>query len=341
MGINRVLVIGEQSLGFVLGGLLSGAGMDVTFVIDDEYQYYSLTKNGLYLFGRGIEKTLEIHTESDFSDLSGVYDFLIFCSSRLDRVHDISFLLDHVHPDTAVLCCQNGIVEDIVEDILAGHTIISFESGIVSASHAPGNVEIKKIDTSYIGIWRGSRRIFQEYFRLFNSFIPLTERGGIVSALYSNLVFNACLGPICAISGIPYGTMLRNQRFRSLIIGVMSEAIQVADAMGIKVEPYKRVFDYYSYLRGDNHMARFNRNLVLFLVSFGYEERISPQLRAILDGKKADIDSLNGFITRCARSSGIITPLNDLLINMVKEIENKNRQIGVENFEQEFFYFYG
>ena len=102
-----------------------------------------------------------------------------------------------------------------------------------------------------------------------------------------------------------------------------------------------KFFNYYSFLKGDNNFARVNRNIVLFLLSFGYEERISPQLRSILDGRRGDVDALNGFISRAAKRTGIITPLNDLLSAMVKDIEKKHRQIGVENFEQEFFYFYG
>ena len=339
--MNRVVVMGEESIGFVIGGLLSADGADVTFLVEDEYRYFSLSKNGLYLFGSGFDRTIRVNTAFDPSELSGVYDLLVFCSPVLERVHDVSFILDHLHPDSAVLCCQNGVIEDILQDILGHQTIISMDCGIVSRSHAPANVEIAAIKESRIGLWKGDQHVLETLAVRLQSVFPLYVHHSVLSVIYSSLVFDACLGAMCAISGLPYGALMRNRRFRGLIIGVMSEAVQVADSLGVLIEPYKKFFNFYSFLKGDNHFARINRNIVLFLMSFGYEERISSQLRSILDGRRGDVDALNGFISRAAKRIGGITPLNDLLAAMVKDIENNHRQIGIENFEQEFFYFYG
>ncbi|MBN2509553.1 MAG: hypothetical protein JXB03_04720 [Spirochaetales bacterium] len=339
--MNRVVVMGEESTGFVIGTLLAAKGMDVTFVVEDEYHRYSLEKNGLYLFGCGYDLTVELSCVADASRLTGVYDVLIFSSSVIEGVHEISFVLEHLHPDSAVLCCQRGIIEDVLQDILGHQTVISMECGVETRSHAPGNLEIIAMKESLIGLWKGDQHLLESCELLLGTVIPVRVHHSVIRAMYSSLIFGACLDALCAISGLPYAALMRKRRFRGLIIGVMSEAVQVADALGILIEPYRRFFNYYSFLKGDNTVARLNRNMVLFLLSFAFEERISRQLRAILDGKKGDVDALNGFISRCAQRTGVITPLNDLLTAMVKDIEARHRHIGVENFEEEFFYFYG
>jgi len=60
-------------------------------------------------------------------------------------------------------------------------------------------------------------------------------------------------------------------------------------------------------------------------------------LQSLERGKKTEIDYLNGYISRKGKETGIHTPLNDKLIQFVKEIESKERKIGLSNFNDPFF----
>jgi hypothetical protein len=45
----------------------------------------------------------------------------------------------------------------------------------------------------------------------------------------------------------------------------------------------------------------------------------------------------NGYITRNAAILGIQVPVNDVIVNMIHQIENKKREITESNFNDPFF----
>jgi 2-dehydropantoate 2-reductase len=49
---------------------------------------------------------------------------------------------------------------------------------------------------------------------------------------------------------------------------------------------------------------------------------VSSMLQDVLNGKRTEIDFINGAIVRQAKALGIPTPINEVLTNIVKTIES-------------------
>jgi len=54
-------------------------------------------------------------------------------------------------------------------------------------------------------------------------------------------------------------------------------------------------------------------------------------MQSVARGRKTEVDFLNGYISELGRSHQVPTPLNDLMVAMVKEIENGTRTMSTDN----------
>jgi 2-dehydropantoate 2-reductase len=51
-------------------------------------------------------------------------------------------------------------------------------------------------------------------------------------------------------------------------------------------------------------------------------------------GKKTEVDYLNGVIMTKGKKAGIKTPVNSEIVRITKEIEEKKRDMGVQNLHE-------
>jgi 2-dehydropantoate 2-reductase len=142
------------------------------------------------------------------------------------------------------------------------------------------------------------------------------------------------LGAVC---GLTLGEMLSIKKIREIFIGIMREAMAVADAMGLTVEIYAGKLDYYKFLKKEGFLKNFKRHLVIYLIGFKYRKIKSSSLQSLERGKPTEIDYLNGYIAEKGRRLGVSTPINDRIIQIIKEIEVGKRKISIENFNDPVF----
>jgi 2-dehydropantoate 2-reductase len=75
----------------------------------------------------------------------------------------------------------------------------------------------------------------------------------------------------------------------------------------------------------------------LMLIGYKYRRLKSSGLQSLQRGKQTEIDFLNGYITRNGEIWGVSTPVNVFIVNMIHQIEKKEREITVANFDDPFF----
>jgi len=68
------------------------------------------------------------------------------------------------------------------------------------------------------------------------------------------------------------------------------------------------------------------------MVGLKYRKLKSSSLQSLQTGRATEIDFLNGYIVDKARENNVNTPVNNLLIRLVKEIEKGIRTISPDNF---------
>jgi|GEM_PF-3172450 len=63
----------------------------------------------------------------------------------------------------------------------------------------------------------------------------------------------------------------------------------------------------------------------------------SSSLQSIERGKPTEIDCLNGYIVMNGNKFGVPVPVNTIIVNMIHQIELRERNITILNFEDPFF----
>ncbi len=63
----------------------------------------------------------------------------------------------------------------------------------------------------------------------------------------------------------------------------------------------------------------------------------SSSLQSLERGKPTEIDYLNGFIIIKGDKFGVPVPVNTIIVNMIYQIELRERNITILNFEDPFF----
>ncbi len=122
------------------------------------------------------------------------------------------------------------------------------------------------------------------------------------SLLWGKLVINAAINPLTALLGVPNGALLERPTARALMVAVAREAAAVAVAQGLHL-PYP-----------DPVMA-------VETIARRTAANRSSMLQDIQRGAPTEIDAICGAIVTAGEGTGVPTPVNRTLWQLVKALE--------------------
>ena len=128
----------------------------------------------------------------------------------------------------------------------------------------------------------------------------------IDKTIWSKLLLNVAINPVCAISGVLNGEMLLQPELFETGLAAMEEAARIATAEGVDLSD----FDLAQSLED--------------LCRATADNRVS-MLQDIMGGRQTEIDSICGEVVKRGEALGIPTPRNQTLHALVKGIEQSTR----------------
>ncbi len=142
----------------------------------------------------------------------------------------------------------------------------------------------------------------------------LLRDGGMDVEITSNIrhrmwekwVINCAINPITGILSIPNGAIPASKELRQLVGEVVQEASEVARAHGFALDANlgKRVFE----------------------VCEKTAENTSSMLQDLIKKKETEIDALNGLLLELAEEKNLHVPVNRVLYQLLKAVENAEFQ---------------
>jgi 2-dehydropantoate 2-reductase len=173
---------------------------------------------------------------------------------------------------------------------------------------------------------------------MLSQIVPTRISLNIMGELYSKLVINSCINSLGAITGLELGRLLASQRIRNIFMELMREAMAVADALNIRVEPGGGgKLGLLPVPRRSSLMSSLKRHAMVRIIGFKYRRIKSSSLQSLERGRATEIDYLNGYISDHGKKHGVPTPVNDAVISMVKQIEAHTRSISAQNLDDPAF----
>lgn len=338
--MEKHIIFGTGLIGGFIGGVLTSLGAATTLVCRPAVK--QKLANGLLLTDySGNKATAEklhlIDNEDLATDIFKNYPCkFLWITVKCTAVEQASKeILPFINKDTIILCCQNGLGSDEViktqfPDNLVLRVMVPFNVAEPKAGHLHRGSE----GTIYIESSPAQTSTLMRLVELINRpLMPVKLTEDMDSILWAKLQLN--LGnSVNALADIPVKSMLEQRAYRLVNAALMKELLAVTDKFGITLPKLTAVSAHYI-------------PTVLSLPSFLYKRitkkvlAIDPTVRSSMwwdlsQGKKTEIDHLNGAVVRAAEKLNIPCPANKNIIQLIKKIEQTplaNRNGGISGAE--------
>ncbi len=319
----RFLIYGAGAVGQALGCMLNTAGHQVDLLLRERF-IPQIRQTGLQVDGvfgsfhatAAPDKDNSLGLYADLNDIPSSYDYVLVTTKSYDTEQTLEALRPLQDRITTFVSMQNGCgnIEQFMEAfgaerVLGGRIITGFE--IISA----GQVKISvSADALHIGNAIPQTPTLQATElaeALSQAGHPTKAVDNIYTSLFDKLLYNCALNPLGAVLGTHYGPLGDMKETRELIQNIINETYLVISAEGGTV----------TY----PDAASYGKHLLTTLLPATYNHRPS-MLQDLEQGKKTEIDSLAGYVSRRARTHGIATPTCDMLTALIRFRERQNEK---------------
>jgi 2-dehydropantoate 2-reductase len=328
----RIAVVGAGAIGGITGGMMAEKGEDVTLIDPYEAHVEAINGSGLKIIGELGERLVRVPAVTP-DRIDGEFDVIFLAVKGVDTDSALAGLEGHAVPGAPVVSLQNGINEEHIAEVIGAGRIIGGSTHYSATFVAPGVVN----KTSHGGYVVGEldRRMTDrviEIGRLLTLVDQAEVTDNIWGHLWSKLLINVCTNSFGALSGQLFGEFMQEMVGKKLLAALFTESYDVAVKQGIELVKLIGVLDpAFLVVRDREDGERVAPVLEIMAGPEQFGKMKSSMLQDIERGRKTEIDYLNGYIVRKGREVGAATPINEAIVEMVKQVEEGRRKLTPEN----------
>ncbi len=326
----RMIVIGTGPIGGIIGGRLVRARNDVTFVDVDREHIDAIRRNGLQVDVPDGSFTVKVPIFFP-DEIPGKFDIGFIAVRSNYTVDALATVMPHLSENGLLVSLQNGINPPVLEEKVEPNRTIGVAIRMGCRRVAPGHVQTSNRGHLYTGHLHGKRtEQLERVNALLDAVIPSEISDNILGVLWSKLTYT-CLGYFGSLADAALATSCAHETNRRLLVDFLAEVVAVGKAAGarfIALAEYDPPalhpnHPYEQRLAAVNEMAR----------SWKPSDRKGP-LRQIQQGIKTEVDYTLAHVAREGERLNIPTPLSRKLLIMIHELEDGERQLGMENYAE-------
>ena len=320
-GQPRILVMGAGGIGGIVASTLMEVGAAVTAVSTNAAIRTAVDKSGFRVVDDGEERVVRGWVSAA---PEGKYDLCILATQPPNVEEAARTALPHLIEDAEVVVLQNGLCEDRIAAIVGRDRVIG---GIVAwGASMPEPGKYERTAAGGFALGRLSGAVDPSITRvgeLLEAVGPVTITENLSGARWSKLALNCAVSALGTIAGERLGALVRQRRYRRLALEIMTEAVAVAQAEGVKLEKVAGTLDLDWVALSDADraaslsVALTAKHALLLAVGLRYRRMRSSMLAAIERGRIPSIDFLNGEIVTRGAAKGIATPVNKRIVDTV------------------------
>lgn len=332
----RVLVMGCGGIGGIIAGSLVERGVDVTIVTHNPAIATAIAERGLTIREADANRTVRGHATAELPAQPGVFDFVFLATQPPQVVAAAQAALPYLRPDGAMVCFQNGLCEQYVQDVVGPERVLGAIVVWGASMTAPGVYDRTSAGGFVLGRMDGAHDPrFAGLRGLLEGVGPIELTDNLLGARWSKLAINCAISSLGTIAGERLGPLLRHRFARRLGLEVITEAVVVAAHSGINLEKVsgtldlKRIALTPADTSGPGSPSLLAKHAVLLAVGAKYRRLRSSMLLAIERGREPAVDFLNGEVVRHARPLGIPVPINTRVQELIGAIWRREHRPGL------------
>jgi len=301
----KIGVVGAGAVGGYFGGLLARAGAPVVMIGRAPF-VEAVKKNGLFLETLQFQESVRVEASTELSEVRGA-EIVLFCVKTTDNPTTARALAPLLAPGALALSMQNGV--DNVEQIRAAAAIDAVPAVVYVAASVPEPGRVKHVGRGDLVVGpenEKTKRIAAVFSR---AGVPCRISENIEGELWTKLVWNCALNAVSALGRAKYGSIASSTDAWKVVETAVYEVLAVARAAGIHPPGLE---DPQVALAGALKIAT------------QMAEALSSTGQDLNRGKRTEIDSLNGYLSRRGAELGVPTPVNHALYALVKLAEGRS-----------------
>ena len=327
---TRIIVIGTGPIGGIIGGRLTRAGNDITFVDVDREHVAAIRENGLQVDVPDGSFNVKIPILFP-NEIQGRFD-IGFIAVRSNYTPDaLATVMPHLSRDGLLVSLQNGINPPLLEEKVGPDRTVGVAIRMGSRRLAPGHVQTATRGHLYVGHLHGKKTPKLEALNaLFDSVIPSEISDNILGVLWSKLTYT-CLGYFGSLADAALATSCASEKDRRVLVDFFAEVVAVGKAAGA------RFIALAEYNPVDFHPAnpfekRFSA-VTEMAKAWNPDDRKGP-LRQLQKGITTEVDYTLAHVVREGEKHNIATPLCSKVLAMIHELESGNRKLSLQNYAE-------
>lgn len=311
----HIVVVGSGAMGGLFGARLAAAGHDV--LLYDTWQEHvdAIEERGLFIEGPdGTPIRYQVQaTGNPPSTLRGAELILVHVKSY-DTYNALAPLEPRINPESLILSLQNGLGNlEQMQKALPNHQRFLLGTTAHGAGvTAPGRIRHAGPGPTVIGdpVQDRTPRLNLKPVRAAFQDAGFTThiRDSILEAVWLKLAANVSINPLTALTGVRNGQLLDDPDLLELADAAVAETIAVMQATGIDA-PKRDFTQFAREVMRDTGTAH------------------SSMLQDIQNGKRTEIDAINGAVARLGRNLGVPTPVNRWLTALVRNHEKVTQSV--------------
>lgn len=297
---SPLLIVGTGAIASLFAARLSASGVPVTMLGTWSTGLDALKQHGVtFVDANGHQQTYPVQVTNEPAACAGTRFALVLVKSwQTERAaHQLAVCLA---PDGVALTLQNGLGNrDTLAQVLGAQRVALGITTIGANLVAPGHVRLAGDGVITLGV----------HARLSPLADLLRSAGFVVendpdpsALLWGKLVINAAINPLTALLDIPNGELLKRPSARALLATVARETASVAVAQGVRL-PYP---DPVVATETIARRTASNR---------------SSMLQDVSRGAPTEIDAICGAIVQAGEQTGVPTPINRTLWQLIKALK--------------------
>ncbi len=321
----RFIIYGAGAIGSLFGAYLARVGQN-TVLIGRKEHIKAINRRGLRIIRSDESFLISLSAVDKPADIEYDSEDIVFSTTKSNDTQEaVSLLAKYAPADIPIFCFQNGVRnEEIVSrkfrNVYGG---VVFFSGTYMG---PGEIAHTRVDRVGLGVYPGgindtARRVHETLIAAgFHAFLHQS----IMAVKWSKLVTNLRMA-VNAIAGLSGQEGVAKKEPREFIADVTDEGVRVMQAAGITFEDEP---GQPPAAESGSRLRAMKDSIPDQSIPEVMKHRPSTWQDLTLKRGKSEIDFINGEVVELGKKLGIKTPLNSLLLRVVKEMTQEKIPAG-------------
>ncbi len=332
---QRMAVMGAGSMGTMLGACLTRAGLPVDLVDVNREHVDALNAGGATIVGT-VSWNVPVRALTPGA-MHGYYDLIFLLVKQTHNETAFAQLRPHLRARSIVCTLQNGVPEPTVAAAFGAGRTLGCAVTWAGTFLSPGRVESTAAPENWralLGTLDGRTTDAARNVQKTLSAMCATELvGNLAGIRWSKLLVNASFSGMSAALGCSFGEILENEKAFACAQYIARECIRAAEAQGIELAQIWPGIDFKELMDFDTEQERLATSGIYGELWGAVRCGKASMLQDLENGRKSEIDFINGLLSDTGRRYGIPTPVSDTVVRIVKSIEEGKNKPCLDNLD--------